>query len=156
MRVLPGIVFLAARACSPAGAANSSAGVIRLKSVETSAGFRHNEPPSGLGKGDVLVERDNLFNLARQLGKPAGALIGRDRATATFLSNTKAVVAGTTTFPGGTVAFRGTLSATSTRPVSLKIVGGTGRYAHATGTVTEPATDNDPKNARNTYRITLP
>ena len=157
MRALVALGLLAAMASvATAGAARSSVLVIRLKSVETSSRIVRNEPPSRLSKGDVVAERDNLFNVARQLGKPAGALVGTDKATITFVSEAKATVAGSTSFPGGTITFRGKVSFTSTRPVSLRIVGGTGRYAHATGTVTEPATDNDPKNARNTYRITLP
>jgi hypothetical protein len=104
----------------------------------------------------VLVQRDNLFNITPQFGKSAGALIGKDQATITFISGVKATVVGSTSFPGGTVRFKGTVLFTSTSPASLGIVGGTGRYAHATGTVTEPATDSDPHNVRNTYRLKLP
>ncbi len=157
MRAFLGLGFVAIiAAVSAADAGGSSALVIRVKSVETSARVVHNQPPSALSRGDVLVQRDNLFNITPQLGKSAGALIGKDRATITLTSRVKATVAGTTTFPGGTVSFKGTVSFTSTRPAALQIVGGTGRYAHATGTVTEPATDSDPHNARNTYRLKLP
>jgi hypothetical protein len=157
MRALLGLGLVGIFATvSAADAAGSSLLVIRVKSVETSSRIAHNQPPSSLSKGDVLVQRDNLFNITPQLGKSAGALIGTDRATITLSSRVTATVAGSTSFPGGTVRFRGTVSFTSTRPAALLIVGGTGRYVHATGTVTEPATDSDPHNARNTYRLKLP
>ena len=156
MRALLGLgLFVIIAAGSTASAFGSSVLVIQVKSVQTFARVVHNQPPSALSKGDVLLQRDNLFNITPQLGKTAGALIGKDRATISLISQTKATVAGTTSFPGGTVRFRGTVSFTSTHPAALRIVGGTGRYARATGTVTEPATDSDPHNARNTYRLKL-
>jgi len=62
-----------------ASAVGSSVLVIRVKSVETSTRVVHNRPPNGLSRGDVFVQRDNLFSITRQFGKSAGALIGKDR-----------------------------------------------------------------------------
>jgi hypothetical protein len=137
-------------------AAGSSVLVIRVKSVQTSARLVHNQPPNGLSKGDVLVVHDRLFNLVRQFGKPAGALIGSDEGTITLGSGGKATVVGTTTLPGGTVRVKGTVFLTGTGPTSIRVVGGTGRYLRASGSETEPGTDRSPGSATNTYRLTLP
>jgi hypothetical protein len=129
--------------------------VIRVRSVQTFVAA-HNQPPAGLSKGDVIVERDNLFNSVPQLGKPAGALVGTDRGTLSVINTKSAVVAGTANFPGGTVSYRGVVRLTGTQPISLRVTGGTGRYSHARGTMTEPGADNDPGNAHNIYRLSLP
>jgi hypothetical protein len=130
--------------------------VIRVKSVQTFGAAVRNQPPAGPSKGDVIVERDNLFNVSRQLGKPAGTLIGTDRVTITLVTARTATIVGAATLLNGTVSFKGTVRLTDTQPISVRITGGTGRYAHAGGTMTEPGTDSDPSNAHNTYRITLP
>lgn len=106
--------------------------------------------------GDVLLIRDDLFNRVAQLGRPAGARIGSDSSKLTFASATAARVVGSASFPGGTVTFRGRATKGATGKLAFTITGGSGRYAHARGTVTEPASDSDPKNATNTYHLTLP
>jgi Dirigent-like protein len=134
---------------------SGSSVVIRVKSVQTSVAA-HNQPPAALSKGDVVVQRDNLFNVVPQLGKPAGALVGTDRATITVINAKTALISGTATFLGSTLSFKDTIALTGTKPLSIRITGGTGRYRNAKGTMNEPGTDSDPNNARNTYRISLP
>jgi hypothetical protein len=119
-------------------------------------------PPKGMsgGKfspGDSIVIRDRLFNRRPQLGRPAGAKIGTDQSKLTFVTDTAAKVVGSADFPGGTVRFQGRLSiAVTTGTIKFVITGGTGKYVGARGTASEPASDNDPTNATNTYSLILP
>ena len=134
--------------------------MVTLKSVQTYSAAV-DAPPKGMSSGrfsagDFIVIRDNLFNRAPQLGKPAGAKVGTDQSKLTFLSGTRASVVGSARLPGGTVSFKGRLSTSATGVISLAITGGTGKYAGARGTVTEPASDNDASNATNTYHVILP
>jgi hypothetical protein len=134
--------------------------VIVVKSVETSA-RSIDRPPKGISHGqfsagDVLILHDRLINLAPQLRRPKGAIVGADEATLTFTSNTNAKLVGSATFPDGSVRFRGSVSANAKRTLVLTVIGGTGAYGRARGTVSEPATDTNPANARNTYRLSLP
>jgi hypothetical protein len=138
-----------------ASALGRSVLVIRVKSVQTS-GRLIDKAPKGASKGDVLHVRDRLYNRAPQFGKPSGALVGSDQGTVTFLSASKAIAVGSANFPGGTVRFKGTILLTSNRSWPLRVVGGTGRYAHAMGITTEPASDADPANATNIYRLVFP
>jgi hypothetical protein len=154
MRGLIAVTLAGLAAASATAALGSSTAVIRVKSVQTSGRIVHNQPPAGLGKGDVIVQRDKLFNLARQFGKPAGALVGSDHATITLVTETTATITGGAVFPDGTITFKGTVRLVSVVPTPIPIVGGTGRYAHSHGTVS--ASGGDPSNSRNTYRITTP
>jgi hypothetical protein len=53
--------------------------------------------------------------------------------------------------------FQGRISiAVTSGTIKFVITGGTGKYVGARGTVSEPASDNDPKNATNTYSLILP
>jgi hypothetical protein len=145
---------------SVVAASHATTLIITVKSVETSA-RSIDVPPKGISRGqfsagDVLILHDRLVNLAPQLGRPKGATVGADKATLTFTSNTNAKLVGSATFPDGSVRFRGTVSANAKGTLVLSVIGGTGAYAHARGTVSEPATDSNPANARNTYRLSLP
>ena len=146
------VVALVAVVLAPAGNGGSrSTVVIRVKSVLV-AHTLHDVAPTGPSKGDVAVERDDLFNLgARQLGKPARARVGTDRATITFVTKATVRIDGVARFPAGTVTFAG--SSSLARPkTSVTVTGGTGRYAHARGTATAGGTATNV----NTYRLTLP
>jgi hypothetical protein len=137
------------------GASAATTTTIRVWSAVTSTRLVHNAPPNAVGsKGDVIASTDRLTNVTSQFGKPANAAIGADRATFTFLGKSKATIVGSATFPDGTVEFAGTASPNS---ISVQIVGGTGKYQGARGTMTEPnaATDTKTK-ALNVYHITVP
>ena len=132
-----------------AQAAPASTVVIKVKSVSTS-GVLHDRPPKGLSKGDVYAGRDNLTNVVPQFGKPVGAVVGSDQSTLTLTSATTGRVTGIARFPGGTVTFsgQGKLGANA----RLSVVGGTGRYAGARGTLITGSGDSP----LNTYRLALP
>jgi hypothetical protein len=145
---------------STATAAHTHALVISVRSVETSA-QSIDRAPKGMARGqftagDVLILHDRLINLTPQLGRPKGATVGADKVTLTFTSNTNAKVVGSATLPDGSVRFRGSVSRTAKGTLFISVIGGTGAYAGARGTVSEPAADSNPANARNTYRITVP
>jgi hypothetical protein len=145
---------------SSATGTSSRVVVITVKSVQTDAVVVVDAPPKGINAGkfsarDVVVERDNLFNRVRQLGRGAGAKVGTDQVRVTFVNSRTANAVGSATFPGGTVRFKGRISAEGSTS-SLTVTGGTGKYAGARGSVTEPASDSDPKNATNTYHLLLP
>jgi hypothetical protein len=145
------LVALTLLAVAPIGQARrASALVIRVKSVTTSV-VTKDVPPKGYSKGDVYVETDALFNVDPQFGKAARAQVGTDRATLTFRSATLVLVVGTAKLPGGTISFRGIVRFNATTAQSVTVVGGTGRYAHARGTV-RSGTQSEPLN---TYRLTL-
>ena len=137
------------------GASAATTTTIRVWSTVTSSHLVHNAPPKTVGsKGDVITARDRLTNVTSQFGRPANAAVGTDRATFTFVGKSKAKLVGSATFPGGTVDFAGSASVGS---ISLQIVGGTGRYQGARGTMTEPNAASDTKvKALNVYSITLP
>jgi hypothetical protein len=127
--------------------------VIRVKSVLVASQIVKDVPPKGASKGDVVTGRDNLLNVTRQFGKPAGARVGVDRVTETILGSTSAIIQGTARLPDGTVAFKGTGKAnSSTGTLTIPVVGGSGHYAHARGTVTAGTQATNV----NVYRLTLP
>jgi hypothetical protein len=128
---------------------------IRVWSAQTSSRLVHNAPPKTVGsRGDVIAVGDRLTNATSQFGKPANATIGADRATFTFLSKSEIKFAGSATLPSGTLEFAGTASLTS---IAIQIVGGTGKYLGARGTMTEPNAKSDTKSkALNIYRFTVP
>jgi hypothetical protein len=146
------LVAIGLAVLAPAGNGESrSALVIRVKSVLV-AHTTHDVAPTGPSKGDFAVEGDDLFNLGvRQFGKPAHARVGTDRATITFVTNTRVRITGVARFPAGTVTFVG--SSSLARPtMTVTVTGGTGRYAHARGTATAGGTATNV----NTYHLTLP
>ena len=154
------VLVVAATLASSAGARSERSLTIKLKSVQTGARAVDKAPKQmAAGKfspGDILVIRDNLFNRVAQLGRPAGVKVGADRSILTFVSGTAANLVGSASLPGGVVHFKGRVDQGATGILSMRITGGSGRFAGARGTVTEPASDSDPKNATNTYRLVLP
>jgi hypothetical protein len=106
--------------------------------------------------GDSVVILTSLFNRRPQFGRPAGVKIGTDQSQLTFVTETVANVVGSAHLPGGTVRFQGRFSVVTTGTIKLVITGGTGKYVGARGTMSEPASDNDPYNATNTYSLILP
>jgi hypothetical protein len=127
--------------------------VIGVFSVQT-FGSASNAPPNGLRVGEVIVERDRLVNAAPQFGKPAGASVGNDQVRLTILTPTTGSVVGTASFPDGTVKIAGRVTLTGT--ITIPVVGGTGRYALASGTYTEPTGGGGAAHELNVYRLRLP
>jgi len=147
-------VILAALLLCALSAGNARAGALTIEvtSVTTSL-VRHDLPPKGYGKGDTVVDRDRLLNAVAQFGKRKGVVVGTDSTTTTFTSAHTAVISGTVTLPGGTLVVKGELIGLTNGGLVAPVVGGTGRYAKATGTVTVgPGADH----VLNTYRLVIP
>ena len=79
--------------------------------------------------------RDTLSNAARQFGKRAGVVVGHDSGIIVRTGAKAGTIKGVATIPGGTIRFQGTISLTSVPGPPLKVTGGTGKYAQATGTL---------------------
>jgi hypothetical protein len=109
--------------------------------------------PKGTSKGDRIVQRNRLTNAVRQFKKPTGTLVGYDQGTMTFTSPRTARFDGTTRLPGGTLRVEGDVRPTASGGLTIPVVGGTGRYASATGTLTVGPGD---RKVLNTYTLTLP
>lgn len=126
----------AAFAVGPAPAASAAPAetvVIRVRSVLTGQSSKDVAPKNRFTKGDQVTMTDSLANLVPQFGKPKGAIVGADLARITFVREGVVRVVGIATFPDGTVRFEGVLSSSTS---AARVVGGTGRYAGATGTIT--------------------
>jgi hypothetical protein len=123
--------------------------VIRLKSV-TLTTSREDVGPKGPSRGDTYTGRFRLLNVVAQFGREAGVAVGTERSTLVLTSNTTAVVHGVVALPGGTIVYGGKGRLGSSAPIP--VIGGTGAFARARGTLTV-GIGNSPLN---TYRLTLP
>jgi hypothetical protein len=143
----PPLLIVAAATGATAASPAPTSIVITVKSV-TTASIPTDKAPKGASKGDRVVLRDRLVNVAKQFGKPAGAVVGRDEGVLVLSSVTTGTFDGVTTLPGGTIRLHGVI----TNSVEIyTVVGGTGRYAHARGTIAIGAG----KSPLNTYHLRL-
>ena len=133
-------------AASASGAAPATI-VITVKSVTTAA-IPSDKAPKGASKGDRLLLRDRLVNVARQFGKPPGAVVGRDEGVIVLTSPTSGTFEGVTTLPDGTIRLHGVIR---NGVLTFSVAGGTGRYAHARGTIDV----GSGKSPLNTYHLRL-
>jgi hypothetical protein len=150
-RTVLACALLAAGQVSAASATSSAPGaalVITVKSV-TTASIPRDTAPKGASKGDRIVMRDRLVNVRRQFGKPAGATVGRDEGVLVLNSPTSGTFEGVTTLPGGTIRLHGIVRDGFE---TFTVTGGTGRYAHARGTISI-GSGTSPLNV---YRIGFP
>ena len=144
------LILLAVGAATGSTAASAAAPttiVITVKSV-TTASIPTDKPPKGASKGDRVLLRDRLVNVAKQFGKPAGAVVGRDEGVLVLTSATSGTFEGVTTLPGGTIRLHGVIR---NGIESFSIAGGTGKYAHARGTIVV----GPGKSPLNTYHLQL-
>jgi hypothetical protein len=150
------IVGLCLGACAiPAQGAYSRAMTIRLTSTTTALELvRDREPTNALSTGDVLRARSTLRNAAAQFGRPKGAVVGKDVGVVTMVSSSEGSVKVTASLPGGTIRSSG--RDTPIPNQSLRVIGGTGRFAGARGVVEVRALDVRSRLALNVYRIQLP
>ena len=109
----------------------------------------NDRPPKGPSKGDAYTLRARLTNVVAQFGRKPGAAVGSDSSTLSLTNATTAVIHGVAALPGGTITYGGTGSLGSNDPIP--VVGGTGRFAGARGTLTV----GDGNSPLNTYRLTL-
>src|SRR5262249_36798414 len=131
--------------------ANETAVTIRVKSV-VSGRTRHDTPPRGTSAGDRIVFTDRLLNTARQFGRGANARAGTGRWTMTFTSAHSARLDGEAVLPDGKRTFAGPLTPAPNQEVTVPIVGGTGRYAHASGVL---VVGSGAASSVNVYRLVL-
>jgi hypothetical protein len=113
----------------------------------------HDQPPKGDSKGDSIVFTDTLRNNTPQFGKAATAAVGTDEGTMSFTSKTTARLTGEATLPNGTIDFNGAVVVNADGTISVAVVGGTGKYAHATGFL---KVGKGTKRALNTYTLDFP
>jgi hypothetical protein len=84
--------------------------------------------------GDTISGTSILRNAVRQFGKPKGARVGTSRFVEVWLTPKRLSIDAVGRLPGGTVHVHGVGSIETNRP-KVPIVGGTGVYAGATGSV---------------------
>ena len=121
----------------------------------------HPHPPPG-GRGDTYDSSLVLKNAGiAQLGKGRHAQVGAMRFTYTIRKQcasfaptcvATADFETVTTLPGGTVVAGGKSISIASRNIRIPVLGGTGRYRGATGTVTISPTSTE----ISTYRLMVP
>jgi hypothetical protein len=137
------------------GAGDAWSSTMTVRVIATSARTKvlvDRAPKHRVSRGDVIRETTTLRNDGAQFGRPDGAVVGSDAATYTFATLRRASVKGTTKLPGGTVRIAGLLSGPGTQ--TLRVTGGTGRFAGARGTCV--VTNVSVGDALNVYRLRLP
>jgi hypothetical protein len=102
-------------------------------------------------KGDTIRGTEILRNAVRQFNKPIGANVGSDRYVFLAVAYERVRADFVARFPGGTVHAHGEGKPGSGR---VPIVGGTGRYAGATGVAEGRHLANGKK--LNIYRLHIP
>jgi hypothetical protein len=119
--------------------------VVKVTSVD--------KKPKGTSKGDRVRQRNRLINTVAQFGKPKGARVGTDEGTITFTSAHTERYDGIARLPDGTIRIKGEVRPILGGGIRIRIVGGTGRYAAATGMLYVAAGE---ERVLNVYRLTLP
>jgi hypothetical protein len=145
---------IAALVLAGAAGAGSNATVIRVISIATAV-KTHDEPPKGPSKGDYVVVDDKLTNEVAQFGRKKGALVGTDHAIEKNIGSNRVLVDGIARLPGGTIHFKGELKVASSGIATVPVVGGTGDFESAKGTVAIANLTKDGKTALNVYSLRL-
>jgi len=128
---------------------------IRVYVKEVTQSIKDVPPKTLIGfeytKGDTIRGTETLRNAVRQFNKPKGANVGTDRYVFLAVAYQKVRADFVARFPGGTVHAHG-----EGKPGSGKvpIVGGTGRFAGATGVAEGRHLANGKK--LNIYRLQIP
>ena len=131
---------------------------IRLIGSAASSRYLVDHAPKGYpNKGDVVRETATLRNAVAQFDRPKGAIVGSDVWITTIVIPPfgKAGVKATTTVPGGTIHAVGMVTATQMTG-TFRVVGGTGRYAGARGTLSLRNINPSGSRAVIVYRLQLP
>jgi len=127
--------------------------VIRLVSTTTSNRLL-DKAPRGASVGDKVFTTSRLANAVGQFGRAQGAVVGSDRGTLTIVAPRAVLADGTATLPGGTIRFHGRIAGQSAQ--TIPVVGGTGRFANARGTLTATPISRNGLKSSNVYRLRLP
>jgi hypothetical protein len=142
----------AATTQSTTAAVAPSSLTIVVKSISLTS-VSHDQPPKGASKGDKITFTDTLLNSGAQFGRAASANVGSDEGTMSFTSKTTARLVGVATLPNGTIMFDGAVIVNPDGTISVAVVGGTGKYAHVTGSL---KVGKGTKKALNTYVLNFP
>ncbi len=116
----------------------------------------HDSSPKGReNKGDYIEYKALLLTIGPIFGKQKkNQPIGWEAGTQTYTSSTDVRVVGEATFPGqGTIKFKGAMKSLKKGFVSVRIVGGTGKFTGAQGVLLIGPGD---LKSVNTYRLNLP
>lgn len=140
-----------AKPAAPAKAPQTKALTIRVTSIVKTTRSK-DQPPKGTSPGDKVEFEDVLLNATPQFGKGTNAQVGRDTGTMTITSTNTFRMDGVTTLPGGTIVFKGQVTVLPNSNIAIPITGGTGKYAHASGTLLVGRGD---KKAPNTYILVV-
>jgi hypothetical protein len=145
---------LAALVLAAGAGARPGSTVIRVISIATAV-KTHDVPPKGASAGDYVVIDDKLANAAAQFGKQKGALVGTDHAIERNIGSNRATIDGIARLPGGTIHFKGELKIGSNGIATESVVGGTGDFQSAKGTVAIANLTKDGKTALNVYTLKI-
>jgi hypothetical protein len=134
----------------------SEAMTIKVTSV-TTQNRAYSQSPKVRTVGDRIEFANDLRNTAPRFGKRANAKIGTDEGTITYTSKTSARMEGVATLPDGTILFKGQVTVLPNNTVTIPVVGGTGSYEDASGSLLVGAvmTAKGAKQAQNTYRLLI-
>jgi hypothetical protein len=155
--LLASVLLVMALSAAASDAATAKSVTIRVYVKEVTQSIK-DVPPKTFAltreytKGDTIRGTEILRNAVRQFNKPKGASVGSDRYVITAVAWQKVRVDFVTRFPGGTVHAHGEGKAGS-KP-EVPIVGGTGLYAGATGSIEGQHLANGEK--LNIYRLQIP
>jgi hypothetical protein len=122
----------------------------------TQVAMPHDLAPKGReNKGDWIQYKALLLTVGPLFGKRHKNLpVGFEAGTQTYTNATDARLRGKTTFPGqGTIRFRGMMKDLPNGRISVRVVGGTGKFAGAKGVLIIGPGEMQ---SVNTYRLTIP
>ena len=141
---------------------DSKTQTIRLISHTVSKKTLRDSPPKNeVNVGDKTWSKSILRNAVAQYGRRKGAVVGSDVGIITVTScsctgtvkSARGRVKITATLPGGTLRVAGTVTASFE---GAPVVGGTGDFAGARGTLEVRSLEPDGDPALNVYRLRLP
>jgi hypothetical protein len=120
----------------------------------------HDLKPKGKpNRGDWIHYQALLLAVKKVPGSNkynAGDPIAWEEGRQTFLSATETRLKGTAHFPGkGTISFNGVMVEQKNGVVTVKVVGGTGKFYGATGVLLISSDEQNELDSVNIYRITL-
>jgi hypothetical protein len=112
----------------------------------------HDTPPKGTSQGDKVDFHDVLLNATPQFGKNTNERVGTDTGTMTFTSKSTARLDGIANLPDGTISFSGLVTVLADSSITVPVIGGTGKYKNASGTLLVGAGN---KRSPNTYKLVI-
>jgi hypothetical protein len=125
--------------------------VIRLISSTVNFRVLVDKPPQGNSKGDTVYTASVLTNAVAQFGARKGTVIGSDAGRTTNVGGIPMTVNILVALPGGTLRVRGRSRAVGQTRVA-PVLGGTGKFKGATGTLTVVQLPRSP-DFSNVYRL---